>query len=89
MLNTTLDEERDIAKMAGHALSEKFIEGYLHKSIIYVKNDHLMLKTPNCEPVSIRALTSRNQETSKKFSQRGKVYKLKKRLSSECSDHTV
>ncbi len=70
--------ERDIAILAARILQESFIAAVRSGTVLYVENDALMRKDPNCQPVLTKQLFGRNPNLAKKFASRG-TYKIKKR----------
>lgn len=77
---TEHDNERAIANQAAKALNDKSLEAARNGRVFYVKNDMLMTRSPDSEPVVIKYLSGRNPEIAKKFD-RNKTYKIKKRAS--------
>ena len=72
--------ERDIAIAAAQVLHDCFIEAVKNEKVLYVENDVVWSKTPNCDPVFIKQLSGRNPDLAKKVASRG-TYKIKKRIS--------
>lgn len=70
--------ESNIATAAARVLHESFIEAARSGTILYVENDALMSKTPNCKPVFVKQLSGRNPDLAKLVVGRG-TYKIKKR----------
>ena len=62
--------ESDIATAAARVLHESFLEAARNGTVLYVENDALMRKAPNCKPILVKHLSGRNPETAKKFSGR-------------------
>ena len=70
--------ESDIATAAARVLHESFLEAARNGTVLYVENDALMRKAPNCKPILVKHLSGRNPETAKKFADK-KTFKLRKR----------
>ena len=77
MTHKNVNSERDIALLAAHVLHETFIAASKNETVLYVEDDTLFSKSPNCHPVVIKYLTGRNPEIAKKFTRQG-IYKIKK-----------
>ncbi|MEN8362422.1 hypothetical protein ABFO60_17135 [Acinetobacter baumannii] len=77
MTHKNVNSERDIAHLAARVLHETFISASKNETVLYVEDDTLFSKSPNCNPVVIKYLTGRNPEIAKKFARRG-TYKIKK-----------
>ena len=74
----SLDNESEIAYAAAKILRESFIKVSCTETVLYVQNDVLWSKVPNCAPVFSKKLAGRNPDLAKKISS-GKTYKIKKR----------
>ena len=70
------DKEREIAKVAARVLQSCFIEAKQNGPVLYVENDVLLSKAPNCEPTVVKHLHGRNP--AYRLVNRG-TFKIKKR----------
>lgn len=76
LIDESDQEEREIANAAARVLQECFIEAKKNGPVLYVENDVLMSKAPNCEPTVVKRLYGRNP--AHRMVNRG-TFKIKKR----------
>ena len=76
LIDESDQEEREIANAAARVLQECFIEAQKNGPVLYVENDVLMSKAPNCEPTVVKHLYGRNP--AHRMVNRG-TFKIKKR----------
>lgn len=72
------DNEAEIAALAGRVLREKGVEVAQRETVMYVVNDTVVSKDPNCTPVLIKRLSGRNAELSQGVASRG-TFRIRKR----------
>ena len=58
-------EERTIAIAAAQKLHETFIKTALTETVVFVEDDIVWSKAPNCDPVFIKELHGRNPNLEK------------------------
>lgn len=72
------EDESDIAVAAAVVLRESFIKNARTNTVLYVENDAIWSKTPNCSPILIKQLSGRNSALTKGLARQG-TYTIKKR----------